>query len=156
MINLFDPHHQDFLKLLNKYKVEYLVIGGMAVNFHGYSRTTGDLDIWVNSTEGNKKNMICAIEEFGFDATFYKEIPVSEITMFSLGSRNEPGHIEITNRIAGIKFKEAFINMVEAEIDNILIKFLHIDDLIKNKKASGRHRDLDDVENLERIKKASK
>lgn len=151
MINLFDEHHLEFIEILNKHGVEYLLIGGIAVNIYGYNRGTGDLDIWINPSEANKYKLIVAIEEFGYDADAYKKMSPDEITMFSLGSRNNPGHIEITNRIAGISFQDAWKNFQVFNFDGLAIKFIGLDDLIKNKLASARNRDLDDVENLKLI-----
>ncbi len=99
----------------------------------------------------NKEKLIAAIEEFGYDTSDYKKIDIDEITMFSLGSRNEPGHIELTNRIAGVKFEEAYSKVEARVIEGILIKIIHYNDLITNKLASARPRDLDDVENLSKI-----
>jgi hypothetical protein len=76
-------------------------------------------------------------------------------TQPSLGSRQEPGHIEITNRIAGIEFEDAYKRVQVKEIDGIEMKFIHFNDLIRNKLASARPKDLDDVENLNRINKKS-
>jgi predicted nucleotidyltransferase len=73
------------------------------------------------------------------------------ITMFSLGSRNEPGHIELTNRIAGVKFEEAYSNVDVKVIEGIKMKVINYNDLITNKLASARPRDIDDVENLSKI-----
>lgn len=152
MANIFDKDHQEFIELLNKYDVEYLLIGGVAVNLHGYSRGTGDLDIWIGSSAENKEKIIAAIDEFGYDTSEYKRMSVDEITMFSLGARNEPGHIELTNRIAGIKFEEAYPLAIVNKVEGLTVKYLHFNDLIKNKLASGRPRDMDDVENLKNIK----
>jgi predicted nucleotidyltransferase len=155
MDSLFDQHHQEFLKILNHHQVEYLLIGGMAVNLYGYNRGTGDLDIWIGGSGENKIRLVAAINDFGFDTSDYEKIGVEEITMFSLGSRQEPGHIEITNRIAGIEFEDAYIRVQVKEIDGIEMKFIHFNDLIRNKLASARPKDLDDVENLNRINKKS-
>ena len=62
-----DKDFKEFLFLLNKHKVEYLVVGGYAVTFHGYPRYTGDLDVWVNKTSENGLNLINAIQEFGYE-----------------------------------------------------------------------------------------
>lgn len=154
MGNLFDKDHQEFIKLLNKHDVEYLLIGGVAVNLYGYNRGTGDIDIWIGSSISNKKKVISAIDEFGYNTSVYKEMSIDEITMFSLGSRDQPGHIELTNRIAGIKFDEAYERVEVKEIGGIAMKVIHYNDLIKNKLASARPRDFDDVENLSQIKRA--
>jgi predicted nucleotidyltransferase len=154
MVNLFDAEHQVFLDILNKHNVEYLLIGGMAVNIHGYSRGTGDLDIWISSSQENKEKMIKAISDFGYDTTEYEKMKPDEITMFSLGSRKIPGYIEITNRIAGIQFDDSYKRVQKLVVEGISVSYIHFDDLIRNKLASARPRDLDDVENLKRIKRS--
>lgn len=110
------------------------------------------MDIWISPTSENKEKLIKAIEDFGYDTSTYKQMGLDDITMFSLGSRKEPGHIEVTNRIAGIKFEDAFGRVQVKELEGLLVKYIHYEDLIQNKIAAGRPRDLDDVENLKRIK----
>ncbi len=151
---LFNPDHREFLQLLNKHKVDYLLIGGVAVNLHGYHRSTGDFDILIGSTTENKQKLVAAIAEFGYDPHDYQERKIDEITMFTLGERDEKGHIELTNRIAGITFDEAFQRVQIKEVEGILVKFFHYDDLIRSKIAAGRLKDLSDVENLRQIKQA--
>ena len=155
MGNLFDPLHEEFLRLLNKREVAYILIGGYAVNIHGYSRTTGDIDIWIKKGETNLKKVIEVIEEFGYDGSVLYDFPHDEILMFSLGSREEAGHIELTNQIAGISFDDAYNNIEIHHFNDIPVKIIHYNDLIKNKIASGRKKDLDDIENLTAIKKKS-
>lgn len=92
--------------------------------------------------------LISAVEEFGYDASVLSEVSPDDILMFSLGSREESGHIEITNLIAGIHFEEAYKHTVIKTIEDIPVEIIHFNDLIKNKSASTRHKDLDDVENL--------
>jgi hypothetical protein len=152
---LFDPDHREFLQLLNKHEVDYLLIGGVAVNLHGYHRSTGDFDVFIGSTAENKQKLVAAIEEFGYDPRDYQERKIDEITMFTLGERDKKGHIELTNRIAGITFDEAFQRVQIKEVEGISVKFFHYDDLIKSKMAAGRFKDLSDVENLRQIKRAA-
>lgn len=151
---LFNQEHREFLRLLNKHKVNYLLIGGVAVNLHGYHRSTGDFDVFVSTTLENKQKLVAAIEEFGYDPQDYEERKIDEITMFTLGERDGKGHIELTNRIAGITFDEAFQRVQIKEVEGISVKFFHYDDLIKSKLAAGRFKDLSDVENLQQIKRA--
>ena len=106
MANIFDQDHQEFFRLLDKHHVEYLLIGGATVNLHGYARGTGDIDVLIGSSAVNKKKLIAAIEAFGYDTQAYQKMSLDEITLFSLGDRNQPGHIELTNRIDGITFDE--------------------------------------------------
>jgi predicted nucleotidyltransferase len=152
MASLFDQDHLDFIKLLNKHEVEYILIGGVAVNLYGYNRGTGDVDIWIGSSELTKEKLISAIEEFGYDTSQYKEMNPGEILIFTLGARDQPGHIEIMNRIAGVKFDEAYQRVETKLIESIPMKVIHFNDLIANKRAAARPRDLDDVENLSNLR----
>ena len=154
MTNLFNKDHREFLQLLNKHDVDYLLIGGVAVNLHGYHRSTGDFDVLIGPSAENKQKLIAAINEFGYNTQDYQEREVDEVTMFTLGKRSEEGHIELTNRIAGITFHEAFRRVQIREVEGIPVKFFHYDDLIKSKLAAGRFKDLADVENLRQIKQA--
>ena len=143
-----DKDFKEFLFLLNKHKVEYLVVGGYAVTFHGYPRYTGDLDVWVNKTSENGLNLINAIQEFGYETDELQQKDFeNQILSFYLGV--SPIQLNIVNQISGVKFKDCFDNKNQLEIEKIKINYISKTDLIKNKKASGRHRDLDDVENLE-------
>ena len=156
MANVFDKDHQAFFKLLDKHQVEYLLIGGVAVNLYGYARGTGDVDILIGSSAANKQKLISAIEAFGYDTQAYQTMALDAVTMFSLGDRNRPGHIELTNRIDGITFEEAYTRAQAKEVEGVPVKVIHYKDLIVNKIMSGRPRDLDDVENLKKIEKAKK
>jgi len=142
----FDPYFIDFLKLLNKYKVEYLIIGGIAVNFHGYSRTTGDMDIWIKPSNENGKNLISAIDEFGFDAEDLKQKDFEKTDVFFLGT--PPLRIDVLNKMQGLKFDESYTKRKIIEHQGVIVNLLNLEDLKVNKLLSGRHKDLDDLENL--------
>ncbi|PIQ21450.1 MAG: hypothetical protein COW65_09000 [Cytophagales bacterium CG18_big_fil_WC_8_21_14_2_50_42_9] len=143
-----DKDYKEFLLLLNQNNVEYLVVGGYAVAFHGYPRYTGDMDIWINSTKENAEQLIKAIDKFGFDAKPLKGHDFEqEVIAFHLGT--PPIRIDIMNRIAGVKFSECYSRKNELEIEGMLINYIAYQDLITNKKASGRHKDLSDIENLQ-------
>jgi len=143
-----DKDFKEFLSLLNKHQVEYLVVGGYAVAFHGYPRYTGDLDIWVKKTNANGEKLIKAIEDFGFETEElqHKDFE-NEILSFYLGA--PPIQLNIINQISGVQFDACYPHKNQLEIDSIFINYISKNDLIKNKRASGRHRDLDDIENLE-------
>jgi len=153
---MFDPEHLDFLKLLNQYQVEYMVIGGHAVNFYGYNRSTGDLDVWINKGKGNKESLIKAILDFGYNTDQLEDFPANELMMFSLGSKSTFGHIEITNQIAGLRFTDAFLNKKNEVFEEIPINLIDYQDLLKTKKAAGRFKDLDDIENLTKLNRDRK
>ena len=148
----FEPEHRKFLQLLYKHKVDYMLVGGVVVNLYGYTRGTGDLDILFNPSVQNKQRLMRAIEAFGYDTTEFNKKKANEITMFTLGERTYQGHIELTNRIAGITYEEASLRKQRTLVDKITISYLHLDDLLKNKQAAGRQKDLVDVEKLQQIK----
>jgi len=142
---------QDFkelLQLLNSKQIEYLVIGGYAVAFHGHPRATGDIDIWIAMSKDNARKTVEALKEFGFDT------PNLEDKLFlekdkNIRMGNPPLRIEILTSIDGVEFGECYKNKKTLTIDNIKVNFISLSDLKKNKKASGRLQDLADIENLE-------
>jgi len=145
---MFSKDFKEFLQLLIKNKVEYLVVDGYAVGYHGYPRFTGDLDIWLNPDLKNSKKILKCIDEFGFSSLGVTENDFTKIgNVIQLGY--PPLRIDILNDIDGVVFGDCFINKVNVEIEGILVNFISYNDLILNKKATGRHRDLDDLENLQ-------
>lgn len=146
-----EPIFKDFLQLLNKYQVEYLVIGGYAVAVHGYVRATGDIDIWVNPTEENAEKMLSVMVAFGFGVYDFQpeDFLIDEDNKGGFVSFGEvPFKIEILSDTLGVSFEEAYQNKIIVEMDNIPVNFIGVVELIKNKKAVGRPKDLLDVENL--------
>ena len=138
---------KDFLKLLNSHKVEYLLIGGYAVGYHGYPRATADMDIWIGISEKNAQKLVFVLKEFGFDLPEIKEeLFLQENKVLRMG--NAPIRIELLTTISGVDFKTCYKDRVEDIIDGINIKFINLKNLKENKKASGRHKDLDDLDKL--------
>jgi hypothetical protein len=139
---------RDFLKLLTAKNVEYLLIGGYAVNYYGYVRDTGDLDIWVRSTEENVELAAEALEDFGYaskrDTLPYLKQPGKIIRMGI-----PPFRIEVSTEIDGVEFDECYTNRTTFNLGETVVSLLGFEDLLKNKKASGRLKDLADVEELE-------
>jgi hypothetical protein len=133
--------------LLNAQKVEYLIVGGYAVVFHGYPRFTGVLDIWVNPTKDNSEKVLKVIQEFGFGSLglgmndFYNADSIVQLGY-------SPFRIDIMTSVSGIEFVESYTKRVIKNIDGIDIPVINLSDLIENKKATGRYKDLDDIENL--------
>lgn len=138
---------KEFLQLLNSHKVEYLVVGGYAVAFHGYPRPTGDIDIWVASEPANAQRLVNVFQEFGFDLPnlnshlFLKENQIVRIGV-------PPVRIEVLTSISGVEFAECYRTRDVSEIDGVSIDIISLLQLKANKQAAGRHRDLDDLENL--------
>jgi hypothetical protein len=139
---------KEFIQSLNDNAVRYLLVGGYAVALHGYPRYTKDLDVWVESTTENAARMIKALQQFGFGSLDLKE---SDFTtsdqVVQLGY--PPNRIDILTSLSGVQFSECYPSRVTEEIDGISVSFIDLENLKKNKKATGRHQDLADVENLE-------
>src|SRR3972149_4403174 len=141
------PDFKDFLKLLNEEKVEYLLVGGYAVGFHGYPRATKDMDIWVAVNPENAERLVRVFCRFGFSpksissASFLNEKKVIEIGI-------EPVRIDVIMSISGISFSECYAQKVDFVYEGININLINLEHLKINKRATGRLRDLADVEEL--------
>ena len=138
---------KDFLKLLNANRVEYLLIGGYAVGYHGYPRATGDMDIWVAVNPGNAEKIVVALKEFGFAVPeLSAELFLRQNQIIRMGL--PPMRIELTTTISGVDFEECYAARVVAELDGVKVNLIDLRHLKINKKASGRYKDLNDLENL--------
>ncbi len=148
-MDIFNEDFANFIRCLNKHYVEYMLVGGYAVILRGYSRSTGDMDIWVNKTEPNFIQLQKAITEFGLPlAAIPKEQFFStDYDVFSFG--RPPYAIEIMTALKGVDFVEAFTKATIQKVDTIEIRVIHLNQLIQAKKAAGRYKDLNDIENLE-------
>lgn len=148
MPNLFNEHFRDFIAALNNNDAEYVLVGGMAVILHGYVRGTGDMDIWVNKTKDNYTKVVKAFHEFGmpvFDMTESAFLG-NDFDVWSIGV--SPVKIEIMTAVKGLTFDETFKMSQIYNEDGLDIRFIHLTHLIEAKKAAGRFRDLDDIEQL--------
>jgi hypothetical protein len=148
MPNLFNEHFSEFIKALNDNDVEYILVGGMAVILHGYIRGTGDMDIWVKKTKDNYQKLVSAYTQFGmpvFDMT-ERAFLGDEFDVWSIGV--QPIKIEIMTAVKGLLFEEAFIMSEMYNEDDLRVRFIHLNHLIQAKRAAGRFRDLDDIEQL--------
>ena len=144
---LLPPEFKRLLSALYSKKVEYLVVGGYAVIFHGYVRTTGDLDIWVALNPENAAKLEAAIRSMGFNPPGLKtEWFVQKGAVLRIGQ--EPLRFDIINDIDGVTFAECYARRVEADIEGIQVNMISLPDLKTNKKASGRNKDLADLDYL--------
>jgi len=144
---MFSQDFKEFIELLNKNKVEYLVVGGYAVGFHGYPRYTGDIDVWIKADNKNAEKMVSVLNEFGFGSSNIKKENFLKLdNIIQLG--NPPFRIDIIMYIDGVTFDECYENRTCTMIDQFEINFIGYNELIKNKKASGRDKDLLDLKNL--------
>ena len=138
---------REFLKLLNSHRVEYLLVGGYAVCYHGYYRNTGDMDLWIAVHPKNAARLVLLIREFGFDVPELSEaVFLQKGRIIRMGV--EPVRIEILTEISGCEFSQCYAQKVEASLDGIPVKIIGLADLIKNKLKSGRLKDLDDARKL--------
>jgi hypothetical protein len=149
MAAIFNDDFREFIHALNDHKVEYMLVGGYAVILHGYRRVTGDMDIWVNRTKENYSKLTKAFSQFGlsvFDMTEEKFLDVESADVFSFG--RPPVSIDILTRLKGVDFDNAFFQAMQFNENGLIIRFIHLNNLIEAKKASGRYKDLDDIEKL--------
>jgi len=139
MPNIFNEDFRDFIHALNKYQVEYLLVGGYAVILNGYRRTTGDMDIWVKVTRENHQKLTNAYLSFGLPTMDISEenfLNNNEIEVFTYGI--PPVSIDVMKVVKGCNFDEAYELSNIYNEDGLLIRFIHINTLIQAKKASGR------------------
>lgn len=142
---------KEFLKLLEDHNVEYLLIGGYAVGYYGYPRTTADIDIWIATSPETADKMVDVFNAFGMQSPdISTELFMTPGNIVRMGLA--PIRIEILNEIDGVEFSECYNRAVRVQIDEIEISMITLSDLRTNKQASGRHKDLDDLEHLPEIK----
>ena len=148
MAKLYLPlDFKEFLQLLNEHQVEYMLIGGYAVAYYGYPRSTGDMDIWIALNEQNANQVMKAIIAFGFNASnLSRELFLNENQIIRLGT--PPLRIEITTGISGVQFSDCYPLRVIDNFDDIKVHCISLEHLKANKKAAGRFKDLNDLENL--------
>jgi hypothetical protein len=138
---------KEFLKLLNAHNVEYLLIGGYAVGFHGYPRATADMDIWIAMNPANADRIVAVLKEFGFNPPdLSPEIFLKEWQIIRMGL--PPVRIELTTTISGVSFDNCFAQRIIADLDGVKINLISLAHLKINKKASARHQDMADLEHL--------
>jgi len=138
---------KEFLKLLNSHEVKYLLIGGHAVSYHGYPRSTADMDLWIAIEPQNAEKVVAVLKEFGFDVPELKlDLFLDEDKVIRMGL--PPLRIEILTSISGVSFDECYSERIFDTIDGVEVNIISLKHLKINKKASGRFKDLDDLEHL--------
>ncbi len=138
---------EEFFELCNKHGVEYLVVGGYAFALHAHPRYTGDMDVFVRCSESNARLIINTLAEFGFELSSltWQDFAVSG-RVVQLGY--PPLRIDIMTAIDGVTFDDAWSRKVHSRYGHQLISFISKEDLIANKRASGRKQELLDLESL--------
>jgi predicted nucleotidyltransferase len=140
------PDFKELLSLLNKHGVEYLLIGGYAVGYHGYPRATQDMDLWIAISPDNAKRLVTALPEFIGAADLNPERFLEEGAIMRMGV--PPMRVDITNRISGVSFSECYARRVVDTIAGVQVSMISLDDLKNNKRSSGRPKDLADLSYL--------
>jgi hypothetical protein len=138
---------EDFFRLLESNRVDYLVVGGYAVAFHGFPRFTKDVDVFFDATPENASRLRTVLVAFGFQPSMVSEsVLLAPNAVIAIGL--EPARIDLLSRIDGVSFDEARGGMVRGRYGSVEVCFIGRDDLIRNKRASGRPRDLGDLAEL--------
>ncbi len=138
---------KEFLKLLNSERVEYLIVGGYAVGHYGYPRATMDMDIWIASSPDNADKIVRALRTFGFAVDALNEelfLKPDQIVRFG----NPPLRLEILTTISGVQFSTCYKRRNQTTIDGVAVSLIGLNELKKNKRASGRPKDADDLRHL--------
>lgn len=150
MNNIFNSDFQEFLKAFEDFQVEYVLVGGYSVIIHGYSRTTGDMDLFVNPHKDNYNKVVKAFAQFGmhlFGMDLENFLDTDNFDVFEYG--RPPMAIDIITKLKGVNFFDAYKNAIRYEVtDTLCINVIHISQLIQNKMAVGRLKDLSDIDYL--------
>ena len=149
MVSIFNDDFRDFIGALNGAGVRYMLLGGYAVILHGYDRTTGDMDVWVERTPENYQRLAAAFSAFGmptFDMTADNFLDSSRMDVVSFGV--PPTSIEILTNPMGVDSANRYPRSIWYEHEGLSIRLIARDDLTAER-AVGRPRDLDDIGRLE-------
>lgn len=138
---------KEFLRLLNEADVQYLLIGGYAVGYHGYPRATADMDVWVAVAPDNASKLVSVFQQFGMqDSMLTPSLFQQRGKIIRMGV--PPMRIEVLTEIDGVVFADCYAARIATEIDGQVVQLISREHLRMNKRASGRHKDLDDLEHL--------
>jgi hypothetical protein len=144
---------REFIDLLNANKVEYIVVGGFAVAWHGHPRFTADIDFLVRPDRTNAETLVKALRDFGFGGLgIVPEDLCRPDQILQLGVK--PNRIDLITSIAGVSFEEAWASRVAGSIDSIPVFFIGLDELIRNKEAAARPQDVADAHALRKRRPA--
>jgi len=145
---MLNKDFREFVELLDSTGVEYLVVGGYALAAHGHPRYTGDIDLWVRSTPDNAARLMKALSAFGFgDLGIGENDFLQPETVIQLG--RPPARIDLLTSIDGVEFEPCYARRVVMSVGGVDLPIIHVDDFRANKRASGRAKDLADLESLD-------
>jgi len=138
---------RQFVECLNSNRVDFLVVGALVVSWHGFPRSSADIDFFIRSSPENGERVLASIHDFGFAS-----LPLS-LADFTTPNRvvqlgNEPNRIDILTSISGVGFEEAWLTRVAGTVDGVPVQFIGLEALLRNKAAAGRPKDRIDIEAL--------
>jgi hypothetical protein len=140
----FDQDFSEFVELLARHDVRYMIVGGYALAAHGLPRATGDLDAWIWTDSTNAHRLLLALDEFGFGGVGIEHDDLtSPDCVVQLGY--PPYRIDILTRLSGLDFEAAWARHIEVVLGGVMVPFIGREDLITNKRATGRPQDVADV-----------
>ncbi len=138
---------QDFVELLNNHEVEYMVVGGYALAFHGEPRFTGDLDIWIDCTESNAEKMLLVMNDFGAASLGFTKKDFLDATIIKQIGQ-PPLRLDILSEIDGVKYSDAVKDKQHFKSGDLSIPVIGVRDFIKNKESVGRKKDFQDAKKM--------
>jgi predicted nucleotidyltransferase len=154
MMNIFLKEHQLLLEKLLRAGVKFIIIGGYAVNYHGYNRTTGDLDLWIKPDNKNRDILITVLKEFDFQTEGLEKLHNTDFSKpFVFNFWEKPYKVDVLTKISGVSFDEAYKKKIIENFEGLSIPFLDFHHLILSKMTTNRLRDQADVEELQKIMK---
>lgn len=140
---------KEFLKSFVEHEIAFMLVGAHAVAVHGYPRGTEDIDLWIRRDPPNAEKVLQALEEFGFGSLgLTEEDLLEENTVIQLGK--EPHRIDLLNFLTGLDFSDCLSRAVPATYEGVRMDVIGLDDLLRNKRATGRYKDMMDVDQFER------
>jgi hypothetical protein len=153
-MNIFFKEHKILLEKLLTADVKFIIVGGYAVNYHGYNRTTGDLDIWIKPNNNNRDILLLVLKELGFREESLQNLKQADFEQpFAFHFWDEPYKVDIMTKISGVSFDEADTKKIIMNYEGLSIPFLDLHHLVLSKLSTGRSRDQVDVEELQKVKK---
>ena len=151
-MNIFLREQREFLIELIHGKVDFILVGGYALIFHGYVRVTGDMDVWLKPDNQNKEKFVNVLQKLGIteDSLLHiKELDFSQVVSFHIGT--PPLKIDFMTSLSGLHYEQSRHNSVQFKFDEIEMPVISLKDIIVNKMLSGRLKDKADVEELQKI-----
>ena len=140
---------REFIECLNSNKVEYLIVGALAVSWHGFPRYSADIDFFLRASRSNAECVLRAIGQFGFGSVdITAEDLLTPGRVIQLG--REPNRIDLLTSISGVAFEDAWSTRVEGDIDGLAVTIIGREALLRNKASTGRAKDQIDLEELKR------